>query len=180
MSKKIFIVLIIGVILIVSGSAILGNYANIMQDKYPNVIIFFDGELQQAELSSTPIYLYQGEEIIITILSPKNQMFFSLTGPDASTLEEAVFFGSLSHHLVANVNGTYTIDFGNMDTHTANVMGVFSEQPITDDEFFTNIASSMLAALFLILIGVGVVIVSIIILVLKKIRSKNNSKKIRK
>lgn len=180
MSKKIFVLLIIGSTLLGSGFAILINYSSIIEEKYPDVIVFFEGELKQAELSSTPIELLQGEEITITILSPTNELFFSLTGPDSSTLEEAVFFETLSHHLVAKINGTYTIDVGNMDTHTAQVMGLISEQPISDDEFILSSGVSILAASFLILIGVLIVIVSIIFLVLKKIRSKNNSKKIRK
>ena len=180
MTKKNFVLLIIGVILVGSGLSILIYHFNIMEEKYPEVIVFFDGNLKQEQLSSTPIVLSQGEEVIITILSPNNQIFFSLTGPDSSTLEEIVFFASLSHKLVAKTNGTYTIDVGNMETDTAYVMGLISDQPITDDELVLSIGFSILGGSFLILIGVLIVIVSIIILVLKKIRSKNNSKKIRK
>ena len=180
MSKKIFVLLIIGTTFLGSGFSILINYASIIEEKYPDVIVFFEGELKQAELSSTPIELSQGEEITITILSPTNELFFSLTGPDSSTLEEAVFFETLSHSLVANTNGTHTIDVGNMDTHTAQVMGLLSEQPINDDELVLSSSVSILAASFLILIGVVIVIVSIAILVLSKIRAKNNPKKINK
>jgi hypothetical protein len=177
MSKKIFVLFIIGVILMGSGSSVLIYHLNIMEEKYPDVIIFFDGNLKQEQLSSTPIVFSQGDEIIITILSPNNQIFFSLTGPDSSTLEETVFFGSLSHHLVAETNGTYTIGVGNMKTDTAYVMGLISDQPFSDDELILSIGFSILGGSLLILIGVVIVIVFIIILVLKKIRSKNNSKK---
>ncbi len=180
MVKKTLVLLVIGIILSGSGYVVLINYTSIIQEKYPELVVFFDGELKQAQLSSTPIDLFEGEDIIVTILSPGNQMFFSLTGPDNSTLEEATFFASLSYNLIAKSNGTYTINVGNMDAHDANVMGVFSEQPINDDEFILSITTAIITSSFLILIGVVIVFASIIILVLKKVRSKNNSKKIKK
>ena len=176
MSKKNLVLLIIGITLLASGSAILVNYTSILEEKYPDLIVFFEGELKQAELSSTPVELLQGDEITITILSPTNEMFFSLTGPEDSTLEEVVFFESLSHRLIAKTNGTYTIDVGNMDTHTAQVMGLLSEQLISDDEFVLSIGVSILAASFLILIGMLIVIAGIIILVINKVRAKANPK----
>lgn len=180
MVKKILVMLIIGIILTGSGYAVLLNYASIIQEKYPELVVFFDGELKQGQYSSTPIYLFQGEDIIVTILSANNQIFFSLTGPDNSTLEETLFFASLSHHLVAKSNGTYTINVGNLNTNSADVMGILTEQPIDDEEFMLSFTPAFIAASFLVLIGVVVVFTSIIILVLKKVRSKNNSKKIDK
>ena len=176
MSKKNFVLLIIGATLLGSGFAILINYTSIIEEKYPDVIVFFEGELKQAELSSTPIELLQGDEITITILSPTNEMFFSLTEPEGSTLEEIVFFESLSHQLTAKTNGTYTIDVGNMDTHTAQVMGLLSEQPISDDEFVLSSSISIFTASFLILLGILLVITSIIILAINKARAKANLK----
>ena len=180
MVKKTLIMLIIGIILTGSGYAVLFSNASFIQEKYPELIVFFDGELKQAQYSSMPIYLFEGEDIIVTILSPNTQMLFSLTGPDNSTLEEIPFYASLSHNLEAKSNGTYTINIANLDTSSADVMGIFSELPISDDEFFLSITNTVVTASVLILIGVVIVIVSIIILVLKKVRSKNNSKKIKK
>lgn len=176
MSKIIFAFLIIGIILLGSGAAILNNSSNIIAEKYPDLIVFFEGELKHSELSSTPITLIQGEEIVITILSPTNEIFFSLTGPEDSTLEEVVFLDSLSHRLVAKTNGTYTIGVGNIDTHPAQVMGLLSENAINDDEFVLSSGVTILAASFLILIGILLVIVSIIILVIIKIRTKTKPK----
>jgi len=176
MVKKNIILLIVGIVLTGSGYAVLFSNTSIIQEKYPELVVFFDGELEQGQYSSMPIDLFEGEDIIVTILSPDTQMFFSLTGPDNSTLEEIAFHASLSHNLVAQSNGTYTINVGNLDTHSADVMGILSEQPISDDEFFLSFTSTLIAASFVIFIGVVIVIVSIIILVLKKIRSKKNPK----
>ena len=179
MVKKNLVLLIIGIVLIGSGFAVLANYTSIMQERHPNLEVFFEGELQQAQLSSTPINLLQEEDVTVTILSPSNQMFFSLTGPDDSTLEETVFFGSLSHHLEAKSNGTHIINFGNMDTHSIDVIAILSEQPINDEEFVLSMASSFLAGSFLIFAGMLIVFASIVILVVKKIRSENNSTKLK-
>ena len=176
MSKKNLVLLIIGITFLGSGSAILVNYTSIIEEKYPDLTVFFEGELKQAELFSTPIDLLQGDGITITVLSPTNEMFFSLTGPDDSTLEEIVFFESLSHRLIAKTNGTYTINVGNMDTHTAQVTGLLSEQPINDEEFVLSSSVSIFGASFLILIGILLIITSIIILVINKVRAKANGK----
>lgn len=179
MSKKnIFILLIIGIVLLGIGFAEIFHYTNTIVEKYPDLIIFFDDKLEEGQLSSTPINLLPGEDVIITILSPKNQMYFSLTGPDGSTLEETAFFGSMSHHLEAKTNGTYTIDVGNMDTHTGNMMGLLSAHPISDDEFFTSSAILLATASFFIIIGFVMVIASVVILALKT-RSKKNPKNIK-
>lgn len=180
MIKKILVLFIIGIILIGTGYAILFNSAGALQEKNPELVIFFDGELKKTQLTSMSIDLFEGEDIIVTVLSPDTQMFFSLTGPDNSTLEEIAFFASLSYNLEAKSNGTYTVNVGNIDNRDAYVIGIFSEQPIHDDEFFLSLSDSIVTASFLILIGFMIVVASIIILVLKKIRSKNKSKKNRK
>jgi uncharacterized membrane protein len=180
MSKIFLVLFIIGITLLGIGSAVLVHYAGTMEEKYSDMVIFFDGELKQAQLSSTPIDLLRGDELTITILGPAERIFFSLTGPDNSTLHETIFSDVLSHQFVAKSNGTYFMNVGNMDTQTINVMGLLTEKPVSDNEFILSIGSSMLAASFIILIGVMIVFVSIIILVLKKFRSKNNSKQISK
>jgi len=169
--------MIIGAILLSSGFAILINFTSIVEERYPDVAVFFDGNLKQTELSSTSIDLLEGNAITITILSPENQMFFSLMGPDGSTLEEAVFFETVSHSIVAKSNGTYTIDIGNMDSHTAQVMGLISEQPINVEEFILSNSVSIIAASFLMFVGMVLVIVIFLLFVLKKIRANNNPKK---
>lgn len=176
MSKKFFMLLIVGIIFLGSGTVILINNSNIIAEKYPDLTVFFDGELKQAELSSTPITLLQGENVVITILSPTNEMFFSLTGPDDSTLDEIVFLDSLSHRLIAKTNGTYTIGVGNMDTHPAQVMGLLTDQPIEEDEFILSSGILIIAASFLILIGILLIFIFIIIIVLKKIFLKTKPK----
>jgi len=176
MVKKILVMLVIGTILTGSGYALLFNYASIIEEKYPELVVFFDEELKPGQYSATSVVLFEGEDIIVTILSPDTQMLFSLTGPDNSTLEEIAFYESLSHYLEAKSNGTYTINVANFDTNSADVMGIFTEQQISDDEFFLSMTSTLLAASFLILVGIVIVFVSIIILVFKKIRSKKNPK----
>jgi uncharacterized membrane protein len=175
MVKKILVMLIIGVILIGSGYAVLFSSTSIVQEKHPDLVVFFDGELKQGQYSSMQIDLFEGEDIIVTILSADTQMLFSITGPDNSTLEEIIFFESLSHNLEAKLNGTYTINVANMDTSSADVMGMLSEQSISDDEFL-SMTTPLIAASFLVFTGIVIVIVSIIILVLKKILSKKNPK----
>jgi uncharacterized membrane protein len=176
MSKKILVLLIIGITLLGTGVAILVYNASEMEKKYPDLILFFNGELKQKQSSSTPIDLFEGENVVITVISPTNKIFFSLTGPDNEILEKTVFSESLSHHLAAKTNGTYTVEVGNMETHAVNVIGALTDKPISNDEFVSSITGVMIAGSFLILIGFIIFIASIVILILKKIRSKNNSK----
>lgn len=180
MSKKIFILLLIGFVFLGSGFALLFHFTISIEEKYPGLIIFLDGELEQAQLLSTPIDLLEKDEITVTLTSSSDSVFFSLSGPDESILYETLFSQSLSFPFVSNSTGTHIINVGNMESHPIKVNGFITEKPVIIDDFVLSVTSGFVAASILLLIGVIVIILSLVILVLKKIFSKNNSKKISK
>lgn len=171
MSKIFFILLIIGGVFLASGYSLLFYFTSNFEEKYPDLVIFLDAELEQAQLSSTPIDLLEKDELTITLVSPADNIFFSLIGPDGTKLYETIFSQTLSFPFVANSTGTYTINVGNMYLQTTSVDGFITEKPVIIDEFILNIGSGTIASSILILIGVILVILSFVILAVKIINN---------
>jgi len=180
MLKFLFILLILGVVLLVVGFAVIIDQNNNLFEKHPDLVIFFDGELDEAQLVSTPLNLTKGDNLTISIASyvRSHKIFFALDGPNESRLIETIFSDYISYPVLANSTGIYTISIGNVDTQNVQVTGFVTERPVFDEEFIKSIGSVYGNSSMLITVGGIMIILSVIILIFQKLRSKNKFKKI--
>jgi len=180
MLKILFILLILGVVLLGIGFTVIIDQNNKLFEKHPDLVIFFDGELGEAQLVTTPLNLTKGDNLTITITSfvHLHKIFFALDGPNESRLTETIFSDYISYTVLANSTGIYTINIGNVDIQNAHVVGFVTERPVFDDEFIRSIGSAYVNSSMLIYVGGIMIILSVIILIFQKLLSKNKFKKI--
>jgi uncharacterized membrane protein len=180
--KKILVLLILGCVLLGVGIAVVIYNENYLTEKYPELEVFFDGELSESQMSSTPIDLLQGDSLTVTVISNthSHRVLFSLDGPDDSRITEIFFTDYLSFPLVANSTGMYVINIGNTDPQSLTITGFITDKPVMDEEFIKTMQSTFMISSIVSFLGIILIILSILILSIQKIRSKKRIKKITK
>jgi len=178
---KIFLILLIlGGILFVVGTASTVFYLGNLSDNFPEMsTLMSEVYIEPAQSFSSSVKLVQGEKTFLTILvepSP-NLIYFSLKRPDNTIATEFGFSEVLSLPIIANSTGVYTITLGNMGNNIANINGVTTSEPIIDDvDLMISMGINFLIMSLIIILGILLLIIGVIIFIISKKRNKKTFK----
>ena len=162
--KIAIIFLILSAVLFVSGIASLTYSSYSFLEKYPDLQIIFDGELEPGQQITTPINVTKGEQLTITVLTDgSNSLFFYIEDAQQDIVTENVFIETMSYPLVVNQSGVHIIGVGNMGDTNAQIGNFITEYPIAEPEFvkglgYYAIIGSLLIFISIILFLIGLVI----------------------
>lgn len=174
--KKFHLLLVIGGLFFVIGTATIYYYSDSIFEKFPDLkIVLSDVLLEPAQSISSPIMLEKDEKIIFTVTttSVSNLMFFSLTTPDNLVAKEFAFNNFVSIPIIANSSGFHTIEIGNIGSDNNNINEFITKKSILDDkESLFNYSVIMIASSLLAFFGIILIIIGVIIFLINKKRSK--------
>jgi len=162
--KIAIIFLILSVVLFVSGIASLTYSSYSMLEKYPDLQIMYEGELEPGQQITTPINFTKGGQLTITVMTDgRNSLFFYIEDANQEIITENIFTETMSFSLSVNQSGVHNIGVGNMGDTSAQIGNFITEYPIAEPEFvkglgYYAIIGSLLIFISIILFLIGLVI----------------------
>lgn len=169
--------LILSVILFVSGITNLAYTSYILLEKYPDLQVVYNGELEAGQQITTPINVTKGEQLTISILAgSKNPLFFYIEDVKQDVIVENIFSEKISFPLSVNQSGIHTIGVGNMGDTSVQIDNYISENPILDTEFVKELANNSLISYLLILVAIVLFLVGLVLYFIKKIIKPQKNK----
>ena len=177
------IILILSVVLFVSGIASATYFSYSLLEKYPDLQIMYQGELESGQQITTPINATKGKDLTVTILSDgRNNLFFNIEDANQDVVVENIFRETISYSLSANQSGIHIIGVGNMGDTSSMIGSFVTKNPITDTDFVESLGSSFGISYFLIFISIILFLIGLVMYFVQRKRDpqKKNSKLERK
>ena len=166
------IILIFSVVLFVSGIASVAYYSYNLLEKYPDLQIMYQGELEAGQQITTPINATKGKDLTVTILSDgRNNLFFNIEDANQDVVIENIFRETLSYPLSVNQSGVHIIAVGNMGDTSSMIGSFVTENPITDTDFVEGLGSSFGISYFLILISIILFLIGLVMYFVQRKRN---------
>lgn len=177
--NPILVIFIIAGIFLIAGISNLAYSTYTLLEEYPDLQLIYDGELEGGQQVTTPVWLDEGDQITISILtSNTNLLFFHIEDEKQNKIFETVFSENLSFPLSANQTGIHMIGVGNMGDASLILSSYITEEPIFDTDVVKDLSENSALSYSLIFIGIVLFLISLVIFFIKKIIKNQKSKKV--
>lgn len=142
---------------------------SILLEKYPDLQVVYDGELDVGQEVATPINLDEGDKITISILTDsKNPLYFYIED-EKKIIVENIFSEKMSYTLSVNQSGIYIIGVGNMGDTPIKINNYLTKEPIFDTELIRELSDNSIISYVLIVISIILFLIGLGIFFVKKI-----------
>ena len=153
--KIVTLFLILSAILFVSGIANLSYSTFILLEKYPDLQVIYEGEIEPRQQVTTAINVTKGETITISILTDnKNPLYFYIEDEKQEIIVENIFSEKMSFPMSVNQSGVHIIGIGNMGDTSVKIDNYITEEPILDTEFVKRLSNNSITSYLLIFIAI--------------------------